>query len=168
LPLAWIISVAFHPAAVFGQCEDRSIVKVTAKRSDTKIKTVGSEGKLVLDITSDFGIDKATVERAAAKWPKAVFVHLHLKGLESFKATSGDVTVQWSVSSDGDSRITLWEGTKETEVNEGSTYYAKPRVVGADHGVLPPEGYFEVPIPAKLLEKNPNELRLEWIDFYRG
>ena len=47
---------------------------------------------------SPFGISQAVIEREGEKWPDAVALRLHLKGLESFRASNGKVTLDAAVA----------------------------------------------------------------------
>jgi hypothetical protein len=103
-------------------------------------------------------------------WPERILVRLHLGGLESFEARSGDVAVEWSASSTGDrsSRVSLRDGGQETALGEANPYYTHLRIVGGNGEIPLEDGYFEVPLPAKLFEGNPREITLRWTDFFRS
>jgi hypothetical protein len=126
--------------------------------------------KTIIDITSEFGIDNATIRRKSDEWPKSILVRLHLSGLESFKAGSGNVAVEWSVASTGDhaARSSLVSGLRVARITKDSPYFAEVRIVGGNGKIPLKDGYFEVPLPAKLFEGNPEEITLRWIDFYRN
>jgi hypothetical protein len=137
-------------------------------REGSRVRFSSEGDTAIIDITSKFGIDKATIHRKTETWPKSILVRLHLSGLESFQAAGKQGTVAWSVSSTGDnpSRVSLRNG-EETALDEDSPYYTPVRIVGG-HGKIPLEdGYFEVPLSAKLFEGNPEQITLNWIDFYR-
>ncbi len=53
------------------------------------------------------------------------------------------------------------------KIAESSPYFTKVKIVGKIHHIPLKEGYFEVRLPKKSLEKNPESLTLRWIDFYR-
>lgn len=153
---------------------ERARFRATPGRATSRIRVIDDEDTLVLDVTSEFGIDRAidraTVERLADAWPKHVIVRLHLGGLESFRAGHGDLAVDWALSADPKAagRVTLWQGQKETPLAKESPYYTHGRLVGGDGKTPQSGGYFEVPLPAKLLAGNPRQIALRWIDFYRG
>ena len=108
-------------------------------------------------------------KRESENWPKSILVRLHLSGLESFKAGNRDVAVEWSVSSTGKNakRVSLRKGRDELALDEKSPYHTTVRIVGGNGKIPLKEGHFEVPLPAKLFERNPEEITLRWIDFYR-
>ena len=108
--------------------------------------------------------------RESISWPKSIVVRLHLKGLESFKTTVGDTAVEWSVSSTGShtKRVSLHKGGDESTLDETSPYYSEVRIAGGNVKIPLQSGYFEVALPAKLFEGNPDEITLRWIDFYRN
>lgn len=151
--------------------------RVDAVPMDAKVGREGSKvcflpdgDQTIIEITSEFGIDEATIRRKLDAWPKSIFVRLHLSGLESFKAGGDDVAVEWSVSSTGDnsSRVSLRRGKEELALDEKSPYHTNVRIVGGNGKIPLKDGYFEVPLPAKLFEGIPEELTFQWIDFYRN
>ena len=143
---------------------------VVVGRDETQIRFLSEGEKTVFDITSKFGIDKATIRRKSDDWPKTILVRLHLGGLESFTSGNDKVAVEWSVSSTGKNakRVSLRKGREELALDEKSPYHTDVRLVGGN-GMIPLKGgYFEVPLPAKLFEGNPREITLRWVDFYRN
>lgn len=140
-------------------------------REDSRVLFSAQGSATIIDIASKFGIDKATIKRQSHNWPGSIVVRLHLSGLELFNVGNGGCSVDWSVSSTGDSssRVFLRSRGDETALDTKSPYYTPVRIVG-DNGKIPlgKDGYFEVPLPAKLFENNPNEITLKWIDFYRN
>ncbi len=133
---------------------------------------VRSQGETTtLDVRSPFGIDRATITRVGKEWPRKVVLRLHLKGLESLLVTVDKTAVEWSVSSSSKKpkfRVALREGRKETSLEEGSPFWTEGKVVAEDVKIPLKDGYFEVPVPVKLLEGNPETIAVRWIDFYRG
>jgi hypothetical protein len=162
----WIVTVTGLPVSVDGE----SGFHATVGRNDTRIRFVSEGDKTVFDINSKFGIDTTTISRMSDEWPKSILVRLHLGGLESFKVGSGNVAVEWSVSSTGDhaTRISQVSGKRVAVLDLKSPYYTKVRIVGGNGKIPLKDGYFEVPLPAKLFEGNPEEITLRWIDFYRN
>jgi hypothetical protein len=148
------------------------LVTLDAKvgREGSKVRFLPDGDQTIIDITSEFGIDKATIRRKLDAWPMSIVVRLHLGGLESFKAGRDDVAVEWSVSGTGDnsSIVSLRRGKEELALDEKSPYHTNGRIVGGNGKIPLKDGYFEVPLPAKLFEGNPEELTLQWIDFYRN
>ncbi len=101
-------------------------------------------------------------------------LRLHLKGLESFRASNGKVTVGAAVSiQEGKTQVRLWKDDKEdAPLDEKSPLWTDIRIVGGDGKPateLPLKGgYFEVALPGAFFEGNPKSVTLNWIDFYRG
>lgn len=143
---------------------------VRVSRKDSHIQFSAEGDTTIIDITSEFGIDNATITRQSDDWPKTILVRLHLSGLESFKAGSGKVAVEWSVASTGDhaTHSSLVSGKRVAEIKQDSPYFAKVRIVGGNGKIPLKDSYFEVPLPAKLFEENPEKITLQWIDFYRN
>lgn len=167
----WIVHVTDLEAA--GPTEGEMVesgLLVRVGRADDRVRVVPTGETTVLDVTSGFGIGSATITRNGPTWPKSVLVRLHLSGLESFRAASEGIAVEWSVSgADDPSRVSLRKGSEETPLAEGSPYFTTARIVGGN-GRIPLEdgGCFEVLLPSKLFEANPVEITLHWIDFYRN
>ena len=138
-------------------------------REGSRIRFSAESGTTIIDIASKFGIDTATIKRESPKWPKSILVRLHLRGLELFNFSNGGVGVEWSVSSTGDnsSRVSLRSGEDEMALDTKSPYHTPVRIVGGNGKIPLKGGYFEVPLPVKMFERNPEEITLEWIDFYR-
>lgn len=145
--------------------------RATGSRDDgTKLSIVAQDQSTTVNITGPFGIDRAMLERVGQRWPKAITIHLHLKGLESFEVTSGPATLQVSVPSTGEPvpRVALRRSGVETALDKTSPYWTDVRIVSA-RGTIPlADGHFEITLPAKLLEANPPSIQLRWVDFYRN
>jgi hypothetical protein len=65
-------------------------------------------------------------------------------------------------------RVSLRKGRDEVALDDKSPYHTTVRIVGGNGKIPLKGGYFEVPLPAKLFEGNPEEITLRWIDFYRN
>ena len=157
----WIVTVrALEAVKETANEEAEPILTAKAAREDSRIGMVAEGGKTVIDVRSESGIGSATVTRRSDTWPESICVHLHLRGLESFKLENGKLALEWSVSSSGenDSRVSLHQDGEESAIGKGSPLYSEAK---AEHG------YFEVPLPARLLQENPETITLRWIDFYR-
>lgn len=139
-------------------------------REGSRVQFSAEGDTTIVDITSRFGIDQATIRRESPKWPGSILVRLHLKGLELFNVGNGELSVDWSVSSTGNhsSRVFLRSGGEETALDNKSPYHAPVRIIGGDRRIPLVDGYFEVPLPSRLFARNPVEIKLEWIDFYRN
>lgn len=141
-----------------------------AGRAGSRVRFLAQGGQTIIDVTSESGIGEATIRRNRKDWPESILVRLHLSGLESFKVEVFDDAVQWSLSSTGDNatRVSLWEGRKESVLDQTSYFYSQVRIVGGNETIPLMGGYFEVPLSADLFEGNPAEITLQWIDFYRN
>ncbi|MEX0792751.1 MAG: hypothetical protein WD045_06415, partial [Pirellulaceae bacterium] len=131
------------------------------------------QGKSVVSLHSPTGISQAVIHRTEEKWPSHVTLHLHLKGLEHLKVTSGELTLEAAVSSQGDHHaVRQWkEGEEKSPLNANSPFWMEIRLIGKDGkptSTIPLEdGYFEIQLPPALLEENPKSITVSWIDFYR-
>lgn len=168
----WIVTVTGLRAAGGANAGDSGepTLQATVGRPDTRVRFVSENNKTVIDISSGSGIGKATIKRQSDQWPKSVLVRLHLRGLESFKIGASNITVEWSVASNAStgSRVTLWESVQETPLGKESPYYTQARIVGRNRKIPLQDGYFEIPLPVKMFERNPPTITLSWIDFYRN
>jgi len=167
----WIVTVTdLQAAAADGVGATPKLgFHATVGRTDTRARFLPDGDTTIFDITSATGIDKATIKRETDEWPKTILVRLHLGGLESFKFHGKNFFVEWSVSSTGDhaATITLVSGKRVAMITRDSPFYSEVRIVGGEKKIPLKDGYFEVRLPAKLFEGNPEEIKLEWVDFYR-
>jgi SAM-dependent methyltransferase len=154
----WIL-LAKKPDSATRKSEDR----VTVRRED---KTA------VYTVRSPSGIGGATIYRQLG-WPEQVVVRLHLGGLESFTAASGNTTLKASVRSHGQHATSLSVVTdgREEPVGQSSDYWTEIQAFdrsGQPVSELPKRGgYFELALPKALLDDDPPSIKLSWIDFYR-
>src|SRR4051812_32715936 len=72
--------------------------KVTTRRADDAVTVWNDKGRTVVAVRSPFGISRAVLERRGDTWPEVIVLRLHLKGLSSFRASNGEVTVDAAVS----------------------------------------------------------------------
>ena len=160
--------------ATLPAADDTPPFNITTKRDDDKVDVKAEKGEVAFSIHSPFGISNAVIERAGEKWPDAVVLRLHLKGLESFSVTNGKVKLEGSASlKDGKPLVRLWkDGKEDVPLDAKSPYWIEVRILGGD-GKQAKEfplksGYFETVLPKALFEGNPKSITLSWIDFYRN
>ncbi len=102
--------------------------KITTKRKDDAVEGRVDKDKTVFSVKSPFGISQAVIERGGEKWPDAVALRLHLKGLESFRASNGKVTLDAAVSSkEGKVKVRFGEDAGK---DEKSSFWMEIRMVG--------------------------------------
>jgi hypothetical protein len=147
--------------------------KITTRRKDDTVEVRADMDKTLFTVKSPFGISQAVIERQEATWPQAVVLRLHLKGLSSFRASNGKVTLDAAVSiEEGKPKVRMWkDGKEDAPLDEKSPLWTAIRIVGGD-GKLAKElplkdGYFEMTLPQGFFEGNPKSITLNWIDFYR-
>lgn len=148
------------------------MIRPESTREGTIVNAHVEQARTVIEIRCDRGIDRCVIHREGDKWPDELVARLWLKGLESFKVQASGNELEWSISSAGNptSSLTLHSGLRATRLTKDSAFFttAKAFAVGTDKPKIPLEnGYFEVPIPAQLFEKNPTQVTLQWVDFYR-
>ena len=71
--------------------------RLRPKRKDDAVEVKAEKDKTLFIIKSPSGISQADIERKGEMWPDAVLLRLHLKGLESFRASNGKVTLDAAV-----------------------------------------------------------------------
>src|SRR5262245_11086484 len=147
--------------------------KITTKRKEDTGGGRSDKDKTRFIIKSPFGISQAVIERQGEKWPDAVALRLHLKGLESFRASNGKATLDAAVGiQEGKVKLRLWkDGKEDAPLDEKSPLWTAIRILGGDGKPakeLPlKDGYFEVALPRAFFEDSPKAITLNWIDFYR-
>ena len=147
--------------------------KITTKRDTDKVEVKFEKDQTVFSIYSPFGISQAVIERTQEKWPEDVVLRLHLKGLESFRASNGKVTLDAAMSSNDDKqRVRLWkDGKEDSPLDSKSSYWMDIRMVGSDgkpaKNIPLKDGYFEMQLPRAFFDDNPKSITVNWIDFYR-
>ena len=162
--------VAMMSAVTAG--DDTPPYKITTKRDNDRVEVKAEKDKTVFSVHSPFGISNVVIERTGEKWPDAVMLRLHLKGLENFRVTNGKVKLEASVSSQ-DGKVRLWkDGKEDTPLDAKSPYWMEVRMIGGDGKpakVIPvKDGYFEMALSKAVFEGNPKAITVDWIDFYRN
>jgi hypothetical protein len=148
--------------------------KTTTRRKDDAVEVQANKKKALFIIKSPFGISQAVIERTDEKWPDAVVLRLHLKGLSNLGASNGQVRVEAAVSiQKGKAQVRVWKDGKEgAPLDKKSPLWTDIRVIrgdGTPARELPLQnGYFEVALPKAFFEGNPNSITVNWIDFYRN
>jgi hypothetical protein len=148
--------------------------QITTRKKDDSVEVQADKDKTVFSVKSPFGISAAVIERVEEKWPEAVVLRLHLKGLENFRVSNGKVTVDAAVSiEEGKTKVRMWkDGKEDVPLDDKSPLWTDIRIVGGEGKPakeLPlKDGYFEMTLPRAFFEGNPNSITLNWIDFYRN
>jgi len=145
--------------------------KIKTKRDTDKVEVEIVKDGTVISVHSPLGIGEAVIERTSDKWPNAVKLRLHLKGLEKFQASAGKATLNAAVSS-SDDKVRLWkDGKEDSPLDSNSPLWMEIRILDSDgkpaKEIPLKDGYFEMQFPKSFFEGNPKSIRLAWIDFYR-
>jgi hypothetical protein len=175
-----VLLAALIAVILFSQADGRDApntppagLKITTRRADDAVAVRSDRGRTVVTVKSPFGISQAVLERLGQTWPEAVVLRLHLKGLSSFRASNGTVTLEAAVSlQEGRMRVRTWKDGKENSpLDEKSPFWMDIQIVGGDGRPaqeLPlTDGYFEMTLPKVFFEGSPKSITLNWIDFYR-
>jgi hypothetical protein len=169
--LGAVVVVAADLASGASESQPPAEFRVSTQRADDCIQIRRENGCVIWDIRSPFGIGRATIERVAPQWPKSVRLRLHLRGLEGFRVSSGNITLAGAVSSSHGAQTSmrlLRDDKDEKPLVPDSPYWTEIRIQGKNPKIPLQDGYFEVLLPAAFFEGNPSSIRLQWIDFYRG
>lgn len=162
-----IVAIAATAAA-----DDKPSFKITNRRDNDTVEVRVDKEKTAFIVKSPFGISNTVIERKSEKWPDAVVLHLHLKGLESFQVSNGKVKLEASVSSQ-DGTVRLWkDGKEDAPLDAKCSLWMEIRLVGHDgkptRAIPLTDGYFEMQLPKVFFEGNPRTITMSWIDFYRN
>jgi hypothetical protein len=150
---------------------DEPQFKITTRRDNDKVEVKVESGKTVFSVHSPFGISQTVIERTDGNWPDIVMLRLHLKGLENFKVSNGNMKLEATVSSQ-DGKVRLWkDGKEDSPLDAKSPYWTEIRMFSDDGKpttTIPlQDGYFEIQLPKAFFEDNPKSITVNWIDFYR-
>src|SRR5262245_39550007 len=134
---SWLLPLVVTLLPVLAWADDGAApakFKITTKRKDDTVEVQAEKDKTRFIIKSPFGISQAVIEREGEKWPDAVVLRLHLKGLESFRASNGKVTLDAAVSiQEGKVKVRLWkDGKEDAPLDEKSPFWTDIRIVGGD------------------------------------
>src|SRR5262249_14555092 len=173
---SWLLPLVVTLLPVLAWADDGAApakFKITTKRKDDAVEVRAEKDKTLFIIKSPFGISQAVIEREGEKWPDAVVLRLHFKGLESFRASNGKVTLDAAVAiQEGKVKVRLWkDGKEDAPLDEKGPLWTDIRIVGGDGKPareLPlKDRYFDVALPRAFFEGNPKSITVKWIDFYR-
>lgn len=150
-----------------------SPVSATARAARVVIPYTGERGPIIVQLDHT-AIGSAVLTRQRDRWPRQILLRIHTAGLESIAITAGNLKLVASYSShSGHSTIvSLWKsGVEEPPLTDQSPYWMKISALtdgGKPSTAIPlSDGYFEMQIPAALLEDQPETIALQWIDFFR-
>lgn len=166
-PIAFLMSATF---LIGGNPVDfRTIVHKPGDSVEVRTDKV----KAIFAVKSTSGIGRAFVERNGKEWPATVYFQLHLKGLESFRISVENATLDVAVSS-ADGKARIWkDGKEDAPLDAKNPFWTEIRMLSSDGRLttsipLRDGSYFELELPKPWLEANPKSIALNWIDFFRN
>jgi hypothetical protein len=134
------------------------------------LKIVESTPEQLIARTEDGNaIGRGLVLRPQTGWPPTIMLQLPLRGLESLKIASTSNVAEISVASHGDlsTTVKINDSQYKTSDLENQLVQVMPEA-GIPKTIPLPEGsFFQVRIPSELTSNNPDQLEINWIDFYR-
>jgi hypothetical protein len=102
------VRAVFEDSKAAKQIDQPEQFKIPTRREDDSVEVRGDNDKILFTVRSPFGISQAVLERLEDEWPRAVVLRLHLKGLSSFRASNGKVTVDGAVAiQEGKTKVRL-------------------------------------------------------------
>jgi hypothetical protein len=134
------------------------------------LKIVESTPEQLIARTEDGkAIGRGLILRPEAGWPSTIMLQLPLRGLESLKIASTSNVAEISVSSHGDLSTTVKLNDSQYKTSDLENQFVKVMPQADTPKTIPlPEGsFFQVRIPSELTSNNPDQLEINWIDFYR-
>jgi hypothetical protein len=133
-------------------------VEVKLTRDADEVTVTADEARTTITISSAKGIGGAKLSPGKEGWPKALRLDLNLKALEGFHITSGDLRVQTFLGSE----------KPEALRRQGEKWV--PAKVDIDLApIIKRDGdRIQIDLPPAWLDAKHKELRIEWVDFYRG
>jgi hypothetical protein len=161
-------------AATNAAADDPPPIEVAVRRADDRADVKTEKDRVIVSVHSPFGISHAAIARTGEKWPDAVVLRLHLKGLEHFKLAASKVKLEGSATlREGKPMVRLWKDGKEDEpLDARSPFWMDVRILSADgkqaKEIPLKEGYFEMQLPKAMFDGNPKTITVDWIDFFRG
>ena len=189
VPLVPLRLTGFPLLALFVVCfmrpiaaQDVSHFDVVTRRGSDRVEVRTEEYGVLLWVQSPSGISDMVVTRKREHWPDVVKLRLQLKGLEKLQVISGDLSLGARVNSSqasaghkaGSGKVDYhcWKdvGKKEQRLAVDSRYWLPiKRVEGlvSNMNASGKKRDFEITLPKTLLEENPKEITVKWIDFYR-
>ena len=142
---------------------------IKTKKPEDRVTAKTEQDSTILDVTSPSGIGGATITLEKGRWPTTTVLRLHLGGLESLAITSGKTRLMGSVVSHSGTtkRVFLIEDGKDGERAADTEIKALDATGRPIQGLPEKGGYFEITLPKALLENQPSNIEVSWIDFYR-
>jgi SAM-dependent methyltransferase len=146
--------------------------EISLQKERDSVSVTRQDDSVIYSVHSVSGIGGATL-RWWNRWPSKVVLRLYLRGLESLTVSNGQVELRASVASHSGNptQLSIRRDEGESPVEQDATASTKIGVFDSDGNAiagLPEEGgYFELVLPAVLLEGQPKSLTVQWIDFYR-
>ena len=150
---------------------DTTASVVTTGAGDS-VNLLGSDDMLVAEISSERGIGSASLALNPAALPETLLLRLHLHGLEQLTVDNGAHRLAIAVASSAPYAVTqTLTGTEGARLlQEGDELWAVVTLVTSD-GSAPAiplqDGYFDVLLPAGLIDAGHASLEIAWVDFYR-
>ncbi len=132
-------------------------LKVELGKPDDSAAITSTQNACVVAITSKSGIGNARLIRTGTAWPAGITIRLALRNLESFEMRNGRFAFETSLKRSG--QVPFWKDEKD----------GKPgaQVGDLEVTVTKIDDAIEVVVPEEMMEGNPPEMQVKWINEYR-
>ena len=165
----WLAGCAIANANPGGQA---TVLEVLAQGQDDRIDVSVKDRTAYLDVHSGSGIGSAQIKLVSGGPLEQIFLRLHLKGLEELRITDEPMAMILRVSS-GENPVVMQsvidESGEELQIAPGQPNWIDFQIVANQPSPRIPleQGYFELLLPAEMLNSGDQSVSIHWIDFFR-
>ncbi|WP_165234294.1 carbon-nitrogen hydrolase family protein [Aquisphaera insulae] len=155
-----------------GREKSQTSISVSARKGEDRLDVEGADSAPVVAVRTASGIGGLTVRRTAARWPDRLQLRLHVRGLESLRIRAGGLTLAASAEARPGGRVVvnrIDRQGREQPLGESDSLWVAIRAKGFEGIARRPGdgGHFEIDVPSAILDANPEEVGVEWVDLYR-
>ena len=142
---------------------------VSTKNSEDQVNVQYEDAAVIFDVHSPSGIGTAAIALESGAFPETIRVRLHLQGLENFRLTSEQDSIEASISSSDPGQVKIRSSDSEAPILPLNPLWIEIEVVssGVEKTIPLKDGYFEVTLPKGFIQRSGASFEIEWIDFYR-
>lgn len=158
IPLTCVLF--FTACANWSTAQSAPMFSIASPADAGTITYTFQDERVWFEILSERGIGSARITQTAGAAPNQITLRLYLKGLEHFKFSFDNQSVEIEIPTSGDH-------TPRESVEPDSPLYMPVKIVSQDNAYPIQNGYIEIELPRAYYESRAREFSIEWIDFYR-